>query len=676
MCSHCDKHDPTNPDSSKQTRGLCRHQSGEPGAYSVKAMHNAGTPQRVAFLKSLGIDRRVKRCSKSDGTGTKQVCRCTWCNLVWGEQHFVSKSHFQVKVRADGGHLRVTKGRGVGLTPALSLCSDAVADVPYADIWANNKQRRSQAAAAAAVLEANTTREQLETPAKTCRSAQRTSPRGNAFVASPASPERHVWACDAARVAENKEAAKVKSAATHAQMQDTIEELKRETENNKLKQLELDAPMSVHALKTDPFVRAAVRQYTGFYTTKAFDAWLALMNANGRMSLVNPSKAAHPTLGHDAGLYTNDEHPVRPGVWCETTFRLELNPDQTDAGLLDLEADTLVQVTSPPEFSGEPQAAPADGEEDYVWVQTADGKDRGKVPRGSLTPLDQSQAATAKAYQHLSGRHRACSWENALFFVLYCLRTGSDKKDAAPLFHLRYSTAARYFVVYLQALKCVLASEFPYPSEEMIRMATPPAFQKHFPGRTIQEIIDAHEQEMEVPSCLVARRSTWSSYKHRNTAKFLGGCTPCGAMVTASEPRGGSCVDRGLTRCSGLLYRLYKGCSTLADKGFLMHADFAEFLHELITPCKAYNKQATFTVDETLITTQVARDRALVERVFRRGQEWKYLHRRIPISECDLAGSVFFVIMMMTNYEPLAVRQKDEPLTSLAEKQWPTDSYK
>ena len=83
--------------------------------------------------------------------------------------------------------------------------------------------------------------------------------------------------------------------------------------------------------------------------------------------------------------------------------------------------------------------------------------------------------------------------------------------------------ACRYFVVYLQALKSVLASEFPYPSLEMIKNATPEAFKKHFPGRTIQEIIDAHEQEMQVPSCLVAQRSTWSKYKHRRTAKFLGG---------------------------------------------------------------------------------------------------------------------------------------------------------
>ena len=56
--------------------------------------------------------------------------------------------------------------------------------------------------------------------------------------------------------------------------------------------------------------------------------------------------------------------------------------------------------------------------------------------------------------------------------------------------------------MYLQALKCVLASEFPYPTEEMIRKATPEAFKRHFPGRSIQEIIDAHEIEVGGPGYL------------------------------------------------------------------------------------------------------------------------------------------------------------------------------
>jgi hypothetical protein len=195
---------------------------------------------------------------------------------------------------------------------------------------------------------------------------------------------------------------------------------------------------------------------------------------------------------------------------------------------------------------------------------------------------------------------------------------------------------------------------------------------KSFPGRFIQTIIDAHEQEMEVPSDPMARRSTWSSYKHRNTGKFIGEISANGAAVAAQGPWGGNTGDRSATRSANVLKRARKGNSSLADKGFMMHADYAEVLHELITPPKAYHGQLSFTVDETLLTSAVARERALVERVFERAQNWKILHNIIKISECDLAGSVFFVCMMMTNYEPPIVR-KGLGLTHLitmSELQW------
>lgn len=175
---------------------------------------------------------------------------------------------------------------------------------------------------------------------------------------------------------------------------------------------------------------------------------------------------------------------------------------------------------------------------------------------------------------------------------------------------------------------------------------------------------------MEVPSDPICRRSTWSSYKHRQTCKFLGGCTPCGACVTAGEPRGGCCSDRDLVLCSGMLDRLNPSWTTLADKGFMMHADFAENLHELLTPPKAHNNQLSFTVDETMITNKIARERALVERVFRRAQEWGILHTTIKISECDLAGSVFFVVCMMCNFDTPMIRDNCTVLRSVAEIQW------
>ena len=58
---------------------------------------------------------------------------------------------------------------------------------------------------------------------------------------------------------------------------------------------------------------------------------------------------------------------------------------------------------------------------------------------------------------------------------------------------------------------------------------------------------------METPSDLHMQSSTWSSYKHHNTAKFLIGCTPNGCVSFISPLYMGSISDVELTRVSGLL---------------------------------------------------------------------------------------------------------------------------
>ena len=43
-------------------------------------------------------------------------------------------------------------------------------------------------------------------------------------------------------------------------------------------------------------------------------------------------------------------------------------------------------------------------------------------------------------------------------------------------------------------------------------------------------IIDGSEIFLEMASDLCIQSSTWSQYKHHNTAKFLVACTPSGAV--------------------------------------------------------------------------------------------------------------------------------------------------
>lgn len=69
-------------------------------------------------------------------------------------------------------------------------------------------------------------------------------------------------------------------------------------------------------------------------------------------------------------------------------------------------------------------------------------------------------------------------------------------------------------------------------------------------------IIDGSELFTDTPSDLHLQFSTWSNYKHHNSAKFLVACTPNGAIYFMSPLFVGSISDVKLTRCSGFIEKI------------------------------------------------------------------------------------------------------------------------
>ena len=83
-------------------------------------------------------------------------------------------------------------------------------------------------------------------------------------------------------------------------------------------------------------------------------------------------------------------------------------------------------------------------------------------------------------------------------------------------------------------------------------------------------IIDGSKVFIETPSDLQMQSSTWSNYKHHNTAKYLIACTLNGAVCYISPLYVGSISDVELTRVSGFIQKLEgrSGMSRMADQEF------------------------------------------------------------------------------------------------------------
>ena len=87
------------------------------------------------------------------------------------------------------------------------------------------------------------------------------------------------------------------------------------------------------------------------------------------------------------------------------------------------------------------------------------------------------------------------------------------------------------------------------PSVEQVAGTLPPVFRERYPNT--YAVIDGSEIFIETPSDLHIQSSTWSSYKHHNTAKFLIVVTPNGCVSFISPLYVGSISDVELTRVSG-----------------------------------------------------------------------------------------------------------------------------
>ena len=253
---------------------------------------------------------------------------------------------------------------------------------------------------------------------------------------------------------------------------------------------------------------------------------------------------------------------------------------------------------------------------------------------------------------------RALQPKDAYILTLFMLRTGCTERTAAGLFSVSTDTVSRYFVSWLCFMYSFFEAFFPYPTVEQLEATTNERLREALlAGNTagklhFEAFIDCHEEEMERPRDKTVARAVWSDYKQRTTAKFLAAITGCGAFSFCSNGFPGKISDPSITKLSGFLEKIHKNGLTSADKGFMMHHEFAEVLHYLAVPAKARRGQKNFDTDQMMDTTTIARKRIHIERAFRRGQEYEILHRRIPITQVDIWGMVFSVSCFLCNFQP------------------------
>ena len=217
------------------------------------------------------------------------------------------------------------------------------------------------------------------------------------------------------------------------------------------------------------------------------------------------------------------------------------------------------------------------------------------------------------------------------------LRLNDPIQHLAYQFNVSKATVSRILSKWLTQMDIRLQDLIIWPDRGSLRKTMPQCFQESF-GKKVAIIIDCFEVFIECPSSLRTRASTWSNYKHRDTAKILIGIIPQGTMAYISEAWGGRVSDKYLTEHCGILKKLLPGDVVLADRGFdIADRGFdiadsvASMRAELHIPAFTRGK-AQLSAMEVEETRRIANVRIHVERVIGLVcQKYPILRSTIPI---------------------------------------------
>ena len=215
--------------------------------------------------------------------------------------------------------------------------------------------------------------------------------------------------------------------------------------------------------------------------------------------------------------------------------------------------------------------------------------------------------------------------------TLMRLRCNLMIQDLAYRFGVSITTISRAFAEVIDLLYVNLLDLIVWPNRDDLIKTMPLCFREEF-GKKVTVIIDCFEIFIERPSNLVARAQTWSSYKHKNTAKYLIGITPQGSVSFISPGWGGRASDKYITSNSNFVNKLLPGDLILADRGFDILEVVAIHGAELNLPAFTRGKPQLIgkEVDES---RKIAHVRIHVERVIGEiRQKYTMLESTIPIT--------------------------------------------
>ena len=246
------------------------------------------------------------------------------------------------------------------------------------------------------------------------------------------------------------------------------------------------------------------------------------------------------------------------------------------------------------------------------------------------------------------GRKRNLKPEQELFLALVRLRCGLLEKDIAYRAGISTSYFSKLFITWIDFLHAGMRSLPLWPTRETVDETMPTAFKIAYPSTHV--ISDATEIYIEMPNSLQSQSSSYSQYKHHNTAKGLIGIAPYGALSCVSDLYAGRCSDKAITKDCGILDLLQTTDSVMADKGFTI-TDISPSGVSLTSP-PFLKDRPSLSIEEETETQCIASVRVHVERAIRHIKTYKIPKSVFPISMAGDLNKICVICSYLTNVLP------------------------
>lgn len=242
-------------------------------------------------------------------------------------------------------------------------------------------------------------------------------------------------------------------------------------------------------------------------------------------------------------------------------------------------------------------------------------------------------------------------WEQ-LILTLVRLRRKPSIVMLADLFGIAPGTASRIFITWILFLEKELSFLLALPTVlDLKGIYIPKSFQ---PFENLRGIIDCTEFYIEKPGRISSQRSTFSSYKSRNTFKLFISISPIPHINFVSNLYSGSISDKELTKQCGFIEQLNASDVIMADKGFNVQGLLApKHAPPVMTKGKISSKATT-------MTRRIATVRVHVERMIRKLKCSELIRGVIPLTLKPYASSIIRVSACLVNLNPIIINEDDE----------------